>query len=522
MSLELIREAIKVSQPIGEQTAQAIVENDIIVPDSKPDISRVLLLDGDAYISSSDVMQDKLHVSGTIGYKILYLSDDAEQGVKSINTSVPFSETLEIPNVRHGMSAKVRGSIEHIDYEILNGRKVGLKTILNLNGKVSDVVDQEIVNDLSGIDNIQTLRGSISINCFLGCNEDSLVVRENLELPAGKPTLKEVLRTDVKLTGKDYKVTDNKVIAKGDLNIQTLYLADDEEQSIQLVEHEVPFTQFIDVVGVHEAARCEVDFQLSDSAFDLGEDSDGELRFINAEIPLKIYVSAYDEKSLATLEDAYSPRAKLDLETKPFHMAVLSHEENAQISVRDTLIVPEESPEIAEVFNVISKPSLTDCKIVDDKIVIEGVVNNSVLYLSNNEDQPVYCFSQEIPFRQSIDARGIQSQARCEAELDVDHCNYSMIAANEVEVRLSLTAGIKVLDEAEIQTISRVIESPLDDKRAVSQPSITIYFAQTGDTLWKIAKKYYTTVEDLRKANSLIASDVVEAGQQIFIMRKIS
>jgi len=86
MSLELTRETVMINHVIGEDSAQTVIENDIIVPDVKPDISRILLLDGDAYVNSAEAAQDKIIVNGTIQYKILYVPDGESREVKGINT----------------------------------------------------------------------------------------------------------------------------------------------------------------------------------------------------------------------------------------------------------------------------------------------------------------------------------------------------------------------------------------------------------------------------------------------------
>ena len=43
MSLDLVREIIKENRVVSRESVQIIIENDIIVPDTKPDIGRVLL-----------------------------------------------------------------------------------------------------------------------------------------------------------------------------------------------------------------------------------------------------------------------------------------------------------------------------------------------------------------------------------------------------------------------------------------------------------------------------------------------
>lgn len=522
MSLEFVRETIKVNRIVGEDLTQTVVENDIIVPDVKPDVSRILLLDGDVCVNSTEVVQDKALVNGSIRYKILYIPDEPEQSVKSINASSTFSCSLDIPDSRQGMRCRAKSEIEHMEYNILNGRKINVKSVVKLSGKVEEEVEQDVIGDMRGLDNVQVLKNNINVNCYVGNGDGSYTWKESLEIPSGKPPIREILRNDIKITGKDYKIADNKIIAKGELNISTLYIGDDEERSIQFMEHEAPFTQFIDMNGISGDAECDLDFQVLDSQFEPWEDSDGEMRMLNCEVALDISASGFSRTSVDVIEDAYSPHMRLGLEKKPFKVEEVIAENRSQVTIKDTASLQNDEPEIAEVFNVLSKPSLSEYRILDDKIIIEGVVNNNVLYLANNTEQPVFCHRQEIPFRHNIDVKGVKPGMVCDVGLDAEHCNYSMVSGTEVEVRLVVCVNVKVLDHAMIPLISKVTEQPADEKRLSSQPSITIYFSQPGDTLWKIAKRYFTTVEDLKAVNNLGDNDTIIPGKQIIIPKRVS
>ena len=207
MSLELVKEVVRINQLIGEDSSQTIVENDIIVPDIKPDIARILLLDGDAYINSAEAASDKLLISGTVRYKILYVSDDPDHPVKGINTTSGFQYSMDIPNVRQGMQCRVKCDIEHMEYEIVNSRKVNVKAIVSLSGRVSSQEEQHVTREFEGIENIQVLKSPVKVNSYIGDNESSCSVVETLELPAGKPSIREILRNDVKITGKEFQVS---------------------------------------------------------------------------------------------------------------------------------------------------------------------------------------------------------------------------------------------------------------------------------------------------------------------------
>lgn len=520
MSLELVREAIKVNQVIGSETAQTVVDSDIIVPDVKPDIARILLMDGDVSVNSTEVIQDKVLVNGTIDFKILYVPEGEEQSIKSINNSTDFSYGLDVPNAGQGMKSKVKCDVEHIEYEILNGRKVNAKTIVRVYGRVINQIEQQLVSDLSGLDNVQVLRNSYNINCYVGDSQDYCSVEEILEVPTGKATIKEILRSDVKISGKEFKITENKVIAKGELNISTLYIGDDELESIQFMEHEVPFTQVIDFPGITEESTCEVKYRVADSQFEPEEDGDGELRSIRAQVSVGISVDVYEKRSMEVIADAYSPDVRLDVEKQSFRTEEFVEEGSYQISFKKVFEIDEESPEIQEVFNVLCKANLSEYKIYDGRVVLEGVTNNNVLYLAESDEQPVFCLSGEVPFEEEIEIPALKEDMRCEIDVDVEHCTYSMLSSKEVEVRTVLSASLKVVKEVDLPLIEKVEETPLDLKRLEDRPSIVIYFVQEGDTLWDLAKRYYTTIEDLKRANDMGDDDSIVVGQQIIIPKR--
>lgn len=521
MSLELVKESIKINNLMGEDTAQTIVEHDIIVPDTNPDAVRVLLIDGEVFEKSSEVLQDKVAVNGTIRYKILYVSDDEDHKIRSINASSDFSYGVDVLNARFGMKANIKCDIEHIDYEILYGRKIKVKVIVKIEAKVSEDIEQDFVNNINGIEDVEILKDNIDVNSSLGENNAYCNVNESIDIPAGKPTVKEILRSDVKVVGKDYKVSDNKIIAKGDLNILTLYIADDEENSIQYMEHELPFTQFIEIQGVNDVCECEVDYKVVNYSLIPREDNDGELRVLNAEVELMLKAQAYEKKQVEVIADAYSISRKLNLEQKTFKTKKITGKEKSQITIKETIFVDGDSPDIAEVFNVLSKPSLLECNIGKGAVTLEGAINNSILYVANNSEQPVSCYDCEVPFKQNIEVREIYSNMDCEIDLDVEHCNYSMVSANEVEIRVIMNVCVKVIDTVELPIVSKVTENSLEDKKG-EYPSIIIYFSQPEDNMWKIAKKYYTTVKDIKKFNNLAEDENITPGQQVMIPRKSS
>ena len=57
----------------------------------------------------------------------------------------------------------------------------------------------------------------------------------------------------------------------------------------------------------------------------------------------------------------------------------------------------------------------------------------------------------------------------------------------------------------------------LDDKMKL--PGITCYIVKPGDTLWSIAKRFYTTVDRIREINKH-ESDMIYSGDKLVILKE--
>ncbi|HBM82001.1 MAG TPA: peptidoglycan-binding LysM, partial [Clostridiaceae bacterium] len=96
MALELINDTLKFDQVIGEGQSQALVDKDMNVPDIKPDIAKILSVEGKANITGKEVEQDRIAVDGTVDFSILYSTSDEPQPIYSIAHSDNFSQYIEI------------------------------------------------------------------------------------------------------------------------------------------------------------------------------------------------------------------------------------------------------------------------------------------------------------------------------------------------------------------------------------------------------------------------------------------
>ena len=77
-----------------------------------------------------------------------------------------------------------------------------------------------------------------------------------------------------------------------------------------------------------------------------------------------------------------------------------------------------------------------------------------------------------------------------------------------------------VLARQEEEIIDEIREEDLDMEKLQSMPGIVCYLVQPGDTLWDIAKRFYTTVEEIQKINDL-KGETINPMDSLLLVKKV-
>ena len=100
MVIDTEKENLCVNKLVSEKKEIVIVEGDMIVPDSKPDILNTICTSGVVSIYKKEVLNEKVRLDGNINTYIMYVPDGEEDIVRGLNTThfIPlFSSFLLYP-----------------------------------------------------------------------------------------------------------------------------------------------------------------------------------------------------------------------------------------------------------------------------------------------------------------------------------------------------------------------------------------------------------------------------------------
>ena len=121
-----------------------------------------------------------------------------------------------------------------------------------------------------------------------------------------------------------------------------------------------------------------------------------------------------------------------------------------------------------------------------------------------------------IPFSHLMEAEGITSECRFHLHPQIEQLSASM-SGEEVEIKGTLSLNLFAVRIMHQNCILDIEEKELDLKKLQERPGIICYVVQPEDTLWDIAKKYYTTSEHIRNMNHL--TEEIRAGQKLLIVK---
>lgn len=521
MPLELIKNPLKVSRIIGENVFSTVIEEDINVPDINPDLYKILAPDAIVQLKDCEVLNDKVMVNGQIFLSILYSADDEGKPLNNMDVAANFSQGIEIPGARPKMKESINIVIQNIDCHMINSRKLSVKVIMDMHCRVEDLFDLELASDVRGLSDIQVLREPCSFKQVVGYNRDRYEFNEELNLAADIPAIGKILRSDYKAVIKDEKPIEGKVEVNGLLEVNVLYMGETEENQLQYQEFEVPFTQYIEIPAAEKDMECATDSALQECHLEVGEDTNGERRVLNAHMVLSMGARVFADTEQEIVVDAYSPSNVVDIEKNMVGLSEFIGKGRSNIVVKETIGIKHGDPEIEKVCYMNVLPIVNEVRLLDDRVLMEGMIECTAVYETSYSAEPMCSITEQIPFKHFMDISGVRLGMSCMVKCSADSVSYTQINNEVIEVRVLLGVYAEAVRNTEKKLVEKVeaVEGVSLDYGNI--PAVTIYMVQKNDTLWSIAKRYNTTVDALARLNNIENPSKVANGMQIMILKSI-
>lgn len=502
--IEAQRENLSINKLIAEKKEIIFAEGDMIVPDSKPDILNTICTSGVVSIYKKEAQDGKVRMDGAINTYIMYMPDGTEDLTRGLNTTIDFSENINVSNCNEGMNIISDVKIKSIEAKVINGRKVGIKATLEVNLKVYLNEDVEVINEIQNENNIQILKEDLSVNSLVGRGETKIYAKDTIQIDS-MDNLAEVLKAQICLVDKDIKVSYNKILTKSEAEIKIMYLTEDNR--INTINYKIPVVGFIDMPNVTEENICDVNYEIKNMI--LKPNSQDE-HSVYVEIEIEVVCYVYEEKRINLIQDMYSTVVNLEFEKKQI-MTMTDKQNKTDIKqIREKINIKD--IEGLNLIDVDVMPTIINENKINSKILYEAELNLNFIF--QDMKSQIIIKDAKIPFEFTVENLQNGEALNTNNNMEIKTKDFIIQDGGDISCNIDIQNDTNLYRTANINMINSIEES---GEREEQDYSIVIYIVKKGDTLWNIAKEFGSTVDGIVRVNGIENKDIIIPGQKLYI-----
>ena len=503
------KESICVNQIVGQKNTKLVVNGDVIVPDIKPDVLSAVKVSGNVCIYKKEVLDGKIRIDGCIQTYIMYIADNEAGELRGISTNLDFTQIVELENCQNGMNMTSNIVIQSMEANVLNGRKLALKAILDANFKVYSNSNIDIIKEINSECNLQKLSNIIDVNSLIGYGTTKAYAKETVSIDK-IDNLAEILKVDINITNKDTKISYNKALVKADAKVKIMYLTEDNR--INSIETSIPVMGFIDIPNINEQNDCNTEYELKNIVIKPNSEEEHSV-FIEAEIELTCF--AFERKTIEVIEDLYGLDKNLIFSKEQANTMCNKNTFQDILTIKEKIAASEITGN--KIYDVSIIPHINKQKILSGKILYEGEISISILFNSEINNH-VDTKNIILPFDFSIDTPEVSSNSSVNLKIDILNQNFIIMQDGYIDTQIDMKF---MVDVANFRSINLIDNIEIQDIESDDSYSMIVYFVKPGDTLWNIAKKFRSTTEDISRVNVIENQNNIQIGKQLFIPRKL-
>lgn len=516
--MELLKKNIRMNRQKSKAVNQITLEEDLNVPDSRPDAGNIIQEEGNLKIEETKILENQILLEGCLEVKILYVSDDGDRQIHRLDAKVPFEEKLNLEGTQAGDNIRVKWDMEDLNVHLINSRKLSIRALVTFAASIEELYDTQAAVELHGIDEVTVRTKELTPLSLTVQKRDILRIKDEINLASNKPNIGELLWESVQLRGTDVRVSDGQIDIRGELFIFVLYAGDDENGTKQWIETAMPFSGSIECAECSASMIPDVEISLASSSLEVRPDYDGEERLIQVEVVLDLDIKLYEEEKVEILADVYTPVRELKPVTTQEVYESLVIKNFSKCRTNERVRMEPKQPRMLQICHSKGEVKIDDTQITDRGIQVEGAVYVSILYITADDALPFALMRGIVPFQHTIEVEKINQDCRFSLKTELEQLSTMMIDSEELEVKAAVNLGVLIVQVHKEECITDVEEQELDMKKIQELPGIVGYIVQPGDSLWNIAKTYYTTPKRIAELNGL-ESEEIYPGNRLLVVK---
>lgn len=507
MDFKLTRENFTVQKVLVDTVSEQAVELDYVLPDYCPEIFKVLSCRIYPSAQKRTYSGTKLSYELTALVRVVYVSESG--GISAVDQTLRYDKSAELGYAPKSPVVYIEPTVETKSCRVVNKRRIDIRGVIAVKVRVLADEPRQAITAVSG-GGLQLKKELVTFPSRRLFITKQVTVIDEVDIIDTKPPIGVVLRTDAAVNSADKKILSGKLLTKGEAGVTVIYIPEGGGE-IERISFDLPFSQVSDVEGLDE--RFDVFVEAAVSSCTIRPAAKSEPARLECELMVDISCLALRFESADLAEDVFSTEFETLSETTDCAIECIPSPINEAHRQKGTLTYSE-----GEIRSVICAAAESSCpmsvvKKSSGKSFAVGKI--SVTVFAKNESGKPICLESDIPFEHELD-NDVCDCGGSNIRATVGAVTYNLLSSNAIEI----AADIKIRGYVcEAKTRSFISEIRLDESRPIQRDrdcSLKLYYAETGEQLWEIAKRCRASLNAVIEENE-IDGDAVENGCMLLI-----
>ena len=463
MELKIFRDALPAAGTNCTLKAELPLETEILISDYLPPVFKLVKCFVRPVVLQKRLQPGKLQLEGYLRCVVYYQGEDGA-GLCQTEQKLPFTKLLDLPEfVFTAWAVQVEGQTEYLNCRTVNPRRIEVRGAYGLVVSVHTQVKTDVITALSdgGVEQKLVTLSGVRRAAVL---EKLVTVEGEIRFPTPPAA---VLDLSGNASVGDLKLLNGKAVAKGVLVVSCAWRAEGDP-ALQGQSVNLNFNQVLDVDGLSEDCRCLC--VAEPVGFTLTEGEGEEPSRLTATLMLRL--RAWRPYQLQCVADAFS-----------------------------TKFETEQTPQTVQTESLACT--------LDETVTVTAFGENSLSELESYEK----VLELALPL-----GRELPSDAELIPECWLRAEDLRCVCANgTLEVNLSVKAEGAILQRSGNTCVGSIaLGEPLTP--ADPEISLRIYYAQAGEELFAIARRFHVSPAQMLAANDLAeGTTAIDAPQRLLV-----
>ncbi len=507
MDYPLKKTLVSTTSKILDSVSQQPVDLDFTLPDYCADIEKILKCSLEPKIFTRNFSGGQLRIDGASLVRIIYCDADKCQ-VRCCEQTLPFSATFPVSGdaSEHIILTKLKP--EYLNCRALTPRRLTVHGAFSLHASIitKNICD---VNEDKTDDTLQIKTDTKDIFELCELSQETFNVSETISIHS-KSNVETIVRSELCANITDVALTGDKLSIRGEMTLRLLYICDAATGEVDRYVYVFPFTQTVSAVDTDCKIR---DIRLDVLSYELllRKEMMTEEPVVNLEAKVSLSLMGYKSRTVSYICDAYSTTEHTELTYNT--QSVCSGVNPVRVSAVLKPVFSLGVQPVSKILDIFTEEPTVTASVSDKTISFTGKVNVCILGCTDEGELISIERQADINWEENLSEEYTEAHG---ASCLVSSLSYRLGDNNDIELRLDMHLGATASNPYTLKQIADIAGA--GQITQISPSPLTLYYAQKGENLWDIAKRYSACVDTLCDENSL-SEETLSQNRMLLILR---